>query len=77
MSSIKITDLLPEREPGLWSQDKALLIVQGCRTSPGSLGVSLAQKGLHGGCPKIRDTILRVPSVRMIVFGGLYWGPLM
>ena len=27
--------------------------------------------------PKIRDTILGVPVIRTIVFGSLYWGPLM
>ena len=26
--------------------------------------------------PKIRGTILEVPSIRVIVFWGLYWGPL-
>ena len=25
--------------------------------------------------PKFRGTILRVPIIRTIVFGGLYWGP--
>ena len=25
---------------------------------------------------KIRGTILKVPRLRIIVFGGLYWGPL-
>ena len=28
------------------------------------------------GFPKIRGTILGVPIIRIIVFGGLYWGPL-
>ena len=28
------------------------------------------------GCPKIRGTILGVPKIRIIVFWGLYWGPL-
>ena len=28
------------------------------------------------GFPKIRGTILGVPILRIIVFGGLYWGPL-
>ena len=27
------------------------------------------------GFPKIRGTILGVPIIRTIVFGGLYWGP--
>ena len=27
------------------------------------------------GFPKIRGTILGVPIIRIIVFGGLYWGP--
>ena len=27
------------------------------------------------GLPKIRVTILGVPITRIIVFGGLYWGP--
>ena len=26
--------------------------------------------------PKIRGTILRIPIIRIIVFWGLYWGPL-
>ena len=26
--------------------------------------------------PKIRGTILRVPKIRIVVFGGLYWVPL-
>ena len=26
--------------------------------------------------PKIRGTIVGVPIIRTIVFGGLYWGPL-
>ena len=26
--------------------------------------------------PKIRGTLLGVPIIRTIVFGGLYWGPL-
>ena len=25
--------------------------------------------------PKIRDTLLGVPIIRLIVFWGLYWGP--
>ena len=25
--------------------------------------------------PRIRDTLLGVPIIRIIVFGGLYWGP--
>ena len=25
--------------------------------------------------PKVRDTFLGVPTIRIIVFGGLYWGP--
>ena len=28
------------------------------------------------GFPKIRGTILGVPIIRTIVFGGLHWGPL-
>ena len=28
------------------------------------------------GFPKIRGTFLRIPIIRIIVFGGLYWGPL-
>ena len=28
------------------------------------------------GCPKIRGTFLGVPIIRIIVFWGLYWGPL-
>ena len=28
------------------------------------------------GFPKIRGTILGVPIIKSIVFGGLYWGPL-
>ena len=28
------------------------------------------------GFPKIRGTILGVPIIRIIVFWGLYWGPL-
>ena len=28
------------------------------------------------GFPKIRGTLLGVPIIRIIVFGGLYWGPL-
>ena len=28
------------------------------------------------GFPKIRGTLLRVPIIRIIVFWGLYWGPL-
>ena len=28
------------------------------------------------GFPKIRDTFLGVPILRIIVFWGLYWGPL-
>ena len=28
------------------------------------------------GFPKIRGTILGVPTIRTIVFLGLYWGPL-
>ena len=28
------------------------------------------------GFPKIRGTFLGVPIIRIIVFGGLYWGPL-
>ena len=31
---------------------------------------------LHRGLPKIRDTILGVPIIRIIVFWGLYWGSL-
>ena len=27
------------------------------------------------GFPKIRGTILGVPTIRTIVFWGLYWGP--
>ena len=30
----------------------------------------------HMGFPRIRGTLLRVPIIRIIVFGGLYWGPL-
>ena len=34
-------------------------------------------RGLWGlGFPKIRGTLLEVPIIRIIVFGGLYWGPL-
>ena len=32
--------------------------------------------GLQWECPKIRGTILGVPILRIILFGGLYWGPL-
>ena len=28
------------------------------------------------GFPKIRSSIMGVPIIRIIVFGGLYWGPL-
>ena len=28
------------------------------------------------GFPKIRGTLLGVPVIRIIIFGGLYWGPL-
>ena len=28
------------------------------------------------GFPKIRGTILGVPMIRIIVYGGLYWDPL-
>ena len=28
------------------------------------------------GFPRIRGTIMGVPIIRIIVFGGLYWGPL-
>ena len=28
------------------------------------------------GFRKIRDTILEVPIISIIVFGGLYWGPI-
>ena len=31
---------------------------------------------LHVGFPKIRGSLLGVPTIRTIVFGGLYWGPL-
>ena len=30
----------------------------------------------RGGVGKIRGTLLGVPIIRTIVFGGLYWGPL-
>ena len=34
-------------------------------------------RGLYGlGFPKIRGTILGVLIIRIIVFWGLYWGPL-
>ena len=26
------------------------------------------------GFPKIRGTILEVPIIRIVIFGGLYWG---
>ena len=29
------------------------------------------------GVPKIRGTILGVPIIRIIIFWGLYWGPLL
>ena len=37
--------------------------------------------GLSGSCtiwefPKIRGTLLGVPILRIIVYRGLYWGPL-
>ena len=35
-----------------------------------------ADLGIIGGVPTIRGTILRVPIVRIILFQGLYWGPL-
>ena len=28
-----------------------------------------------GGFPEIRGTVLGVPIIRTIAFGGLYWGP--
>ena len=37
-----------------------------------SIGVSPVQLC---GFPNIRGTILGVPIIRTIVFGGLYWGP--
>ena len=30
--------------------------------------------GIIWGFPKIRGTLLGVPIIRTIVFGGLYWG---
>ena len=38
--------------------------------------VSLTQRILKWGLPKIRSTFLGVPIIRTIVFWGLYWGPL-
>ena len=32
--------------------------------------------GLTWGFPKIKGTLLGVPVLRIIVFWGLYWGPL-
>ena len=32
--------------------------------------------GPRWGFPKIRGTLLGVPIIRIIVFWGLYWGPL-
>ena len=36
------------------------------------------QEGVYGiwGFPNIRGTFLAVPIILVIVFGGLYWGPL-
>ena len=31
---------------------------------------------LNGGFPKIWGTLLGVPIIRIIIFWGLYWGPL-
>ena len=31
---------------------------------------------LRGSFPKIRGTFLGAPIMKIIVFGGLYWGPL-
>ena len=31
---------------------------------------------LHGSFPKTRGTFLGSPIIMIIVFGGLYWGPL-
>ena len=35
-----------------------------------------AREVLIWGFPKIRGTILRVPIIGIIVYWGLYWGPL-
>ena len=36
----------------------------------------LSAHSLIWGFPKIRGTLLGVPIIRIIVFWGLYWGPL-
>ena len=43
------------------------------RVEGGSLDLDIRRLGV----PKIRDTILRVPIVRIMVFWGLYWGLLL
>ena len=39
-----------------------------------------AKSGLHGlrnwGFPEIRGTLLGVPIIRIIIYWGLHWGPL-
>ena len=48
-------------------------------TPPVSLAGQTWSIGIVGsiwGFPKIRGTILGVPIIRTIVFGGLYWVPL-
>ena len=37
---------------------------------------SRRSKQLFRGFPKIRGTILGVPITRIIIYWGLYWGPL-
>ena len=36
----------------------------------------LGMSQIYGGFPKLGGTILGVPSIRIIVFEGVYWGPL-
>ena len=46
----------------------------------GAKGARLVLRLLNGvptrGFPKIRGTMLGVPIIRIIVYWGLYWGPL-
>ena len=45
------------------------------RSIQARISASLLQKAIWG-FPNIRGTLLGVPIIRIIVFWGLYWGPL-
>ena len=52
------------------------LNVAGRSPGDGRLGLSFTSPCLDGGFPKFAGTLLGVPILRIRVYWGLYWGPL-